>query len=211
MILRALGALILVAGKFKALCLRRYWTARFGSAGPRISIGDSFHAYNPERIRVAEGVVLANRVTLRAMTAYPWADPPQTFSPEIILERNCFLNNGTQISCVRRVTIGENVMIAENGFIADNNHGYRDPDVSIRAQPLTEAGEVHIGTDSWIGANCCIVGNVRIGRHCVVGANSVVTSDLPDHSIAAGAPARIVKRFDRQQNTWIKTPPIAQT
>lgn len=193
--------------KFRRLCLRHYWIGTFAEAGPGISIGDGLQLYGPKHIRLGHGVSIANHVTLRALTGYPWTDPPQTFSPEIVLEDRCFINNFSQISCVNRVVIGANTMIAEGCFIADNNHGYDDPDNSIREQPLRICGEVHVGPDSWIGAHCVIVGNIRIGRHCVIGANSVVTSDLPDFSIAAGAPARILKQFDPVRKQWL--PPAA--
>jgi acetyltransferase-like isoleucine patch superfamily enzyme len=189
--------------KFRRLCIQHYWIGRLGKAGRGISLGDGIQLYGPRHIRMGNGVSIANHITLRAMTVYPWSEPPQAFSPEIVLHDRCFINNFSHISCARRVVIGENVMIAENCFIADNNHGYADPDRPIRAQPLEVEGEVHIGADSWIGANCSIVGNVRIGTHCIVGAHSVVTADIPDYSVAVGAPARIVKRFDRDRGLWI--------
>lgn len=202
--LRILGCGLETWRKFRRLCLRHYWLGRFGKSGRGIAIGDGFQAYAPERIQVGNDVAIANHVTLRAMTAYPWSNPPQAFAPEIVLGERCFINNFSQISCVRRVAIGADVLIAENCFIADNNHGYADSDLPVRAQPLAAAGEVEIGAGSWIGAHCSIVGNVRIGRHCVVGANSVVTTDLPDFSVAAGAPARVLKRFDREKGLWVK-------
>ena len=210
--LRILGCGLETWRKFRRLCLQHYWIGRFGRSGRGIAIGDHFQAYAPERIQVGNGVVIANRVTLRALTAYPWSQPPQFFTPELVLEDNCFLNHGTQISCARRIVIGTNVLIAENCYVADHNHGYRNPDLSIRAQPLETPGEVQIGADSWIGANCCLAGNLRIGRHCVVGANSVVTANVPDYSVVAGAPARILKRFDREKCAWLKEePPLIQS
>ena len=204
-ILQALGCGMAGWHKFRRLCLQHYWIGRFGQSGRGIAIGDHFQAFAPARIQVGNGVVIANRVTLRALTAYPWSQPPQSFTPELVLEDNCFLNHGTQISCARRIVIGANVLIAENCYVADHNHGYRNPDLSIRAQPLETPGEVRIGADSWIGANCCLAGNLRIGRHCVVGANSVVTADVPDYSVVAGAPARILKRYDREKGAWVAT------
>ncbi len=201
-LLRLLGALFTYMRRLRTLCVRHYLIGRLGQAGRRISIGEDVHLYGAEHINIEDDVVIAHRVTLRAMTAYPWADPPQTFQPRITLKRACFINNGSQISCTNRVTIGENVMIAENCFIADNNHGYTDPDRSVREQALTADGEVVVDADSWIGANCCIAGNVRIGKHCVIGANSVVTRNIPDYSVAAGAPARVLKQYDQQSQAW---------
>lgn len=52
-----------------------------------------------------------------------------------------------------------------------------------------------IGDDSYIGINAVIVGNIKIGRHCVIGANSVVTKDVPDYCVAVGSPAKVIKRI----------------
>jgi acetyltransferase-like isoleucine patch superfamily enzyme len=200
------GQCLLIAQKLQALCIRRHYLGRFKQAGRRIAIGRQVDIHEPGCMTVEDDVIIANFVSLRALSAYPWAEPPQSFSPEITLGAGCFINNFTQISCARRVTIGARVMIAERCFIADNNHVYTDPDRSIRVQPLDVPGEVHIGDDSWLGVNVCVVGAVRIGRHCVVGANSVVTTDLPDYCVAAGAPARILKQYDREQRAWIRPP-----
>ena len=79
--------------------------------------------------------------------------------------------------------------------ITDINHRYGN-----KATPIIEQGiicaEVYIGSNSFIGCNAYIAPGVRIGKHCVVGANSVVLGDVPDFSIVAGIPAKIVKRID---------------
>ena len=61
-----------------------------------------------------------------------------------------------------------------------------------------------IGRDSWRGENVCVLG-AKIGRHCVIGANSVVTKDIPDYCIAVGIPARIIKRYCFDSQTWRRT------
>lgn len=61
-----------------------------------------------------------------------------------------------------------------------------------------------IRRDTWIGTNVSIIGNVNIGKHCVIGANSVVTHNIPDYSVAVGCPARVIKRYDFNQNKWVK-------
>ena len=168
--------------KFRRLCLRHYWIGTFAEAGPGISIGDGLQLYGPKHIRLGHGVSIANHVTLRALTGYPWTDPPQTFSPEIVLEDRCFINNFSQISCVNRVVIGANTMIAEGCFIADNNHG-DDPASSIREQPLG-FGEVHIG--GFVDRRPLSSSGTSDCRHCVIRATrSHVRS--ADFSIAADA------------------------
>ena len=64
--------------------------------------------------------------------------------------------------------------------------------------------EVQIGEGSWLGENVCVMG-VSIGKHCVVGANSVVTKDFPDYCVIVGAPAKIIKRYCFEQQKWKKT------
>jgi acetyltransferase-like isoleucine patch superfamily enzyme len=61
-----------------------------------------------------------------------------------------------------------------------------------------------IGDGSWIGENACIIG-AHVGKNCVIGANAVVTSDIPDYSVAVGVPAVVIKRFDAPSKMWISS------
>ena len=82
-------------------------------------------------------------------------------------------------------------------YITDCNHEYRDIDVSVIDQGIVQKGQkVSIGGGSYIGINAVIVWNIRIGRHCVIGANSVVTKDVPDYCVAVGSPARVIKNIE---------------
>ena len=79
-------------------------------------------------------------------------------------------------------------------YITDCNYEYRDIHVSVIDQGIAQKGQKSsIGGGSYIGINAVIVGNIRIGRHCVIGANSVVTKDVPDYCVAVGCPARVIK------------------
>jgi acetyltransferase-like isoleucine patch superfamily enzyme len=81
-------------------------------------------------------------------------------------------------------------------FISDNDHSYSDLDLPIIQQPIKFKKNVSIGSGSWIGENVCIIG-ASIGRNCVIGANSVVTKDVPDFSVVAGNPAKVIKTIER--------------
>lgn len=61
-----------------------------------------------------------------------------------------------------------------------------------------------IGDGTWIGTNVVIVGNIHIGKNCVIGANSVVTKDIPDYSVAVGIPAKVIRKYDFEKKEWIK-------
>lgn len=113
------------------------------------------------------------------------------------------VGNHSHIICTRRIVIGARVLIADRVYIADNLHEYEDVTRAIMDQPLRQLEPVAIGAGSWIGENVCIVG-CAIGENCVIGANSVVTRNIPDHCVAFGSPAAPVKRFCRDSHKWRK-------
>lgn len=99
------------------------------------------------------------------------------------------------------VTIGDDVIMGPDVKIYSRNHVFDDPDRPIAVQGkrfLTTS----VGDDVWIGANVVILAGVKIGAHCVIGAGAVVTRDVPEWSIAAGNPARVIRdRRDHARNT----------
>jgi acetyltransferase-like isoleucine patch superfamily enzyme len=148
---------------------------------------------------------LANHVTLQ-VGAYVAVLPGTPDAPGLVVGRGTLVGNYAHIIVTHRVEIGEKVLIADRVYLSDNLHDYRDVTRPVMDQPLRQTGDVVIGDGSWIGENVCIIG-ARIGRHCTVGANSVVTRDLPDHCVAAGAPVVIVRRYCEDTRTWRPTDP----
>lgn len=126
--------------------------------------------------------------------------------PALRIGARTMIGNFSHIVCTRRVEFGEGVLTADRLFVSDNGHNFADPDMPIRDQGLTQLNDVVIGDGTWIGENVCISG-ASIGRNCVIAANSVVTRDIPDRCVAAGAPARIIKRYCNETGTWRKTDP----
>ena len=101
-----------------------------------------------------------------------------------------------RISIANSLEIGEKVLLSPNVYITDCDHEYRNISVPVIDQGIAQKGQtVSIGYGSYIGINAVIVGNVKIGKHCVIGANSVVTKDVPDYCVAVGSPARVIKRM----------------
>jgi len=98
----------------------------------------------------------------------------------------------------------ENVLTADRVYISDCSHGYSDVAVPVCKQAVVQKKSVRIGEGSWLGINVCVLG-ANVGKHCVIGANSVVTKDIPDYCVAAGSPARVIKRFDMVSGLWRKT------
>lgn len=127
-----------------------------------------------------------------------------TKQARITIGDNCRFAHHLQISCAHNVTINDNVNIAPFVFITDHNHEYRDINFPIKDQGIMidDGDSIVIGEDTWIGTKATIIGNIHIGKHCVIAANSVITKDIPDYSIAAGIPAKIIKRYNFKTNQW---------
>ncbi len=106
-----------------------------------------------------------------------------------------FLNLGVMIAALDLVEIGEHCMFANGCLITDADHRFDDPHTPVPWQGFTSKGPTHVGDNVWCGANVVITSGVTIGDRCVIGANSVVTEDIPAFSIAAGAPAKVLRRI----------------
>lgn len=120
----------------------------------------------------------------------------------VTIGKGCKLNWGTQIESMSEVFIGDYVLIAPNVHITDRNHEYKDISIPIIKQGWFSNGVVKIDDGCWIGINTVIIGPVHIGRNCVIGANSVVTKDIPDYSVSVGNPARIIRRYNFETQLW---------
>lgn len=114
----------------------------------------------------------------------------------------------SRIGCAGYIKIGDYVAMGPNCFIADYNHEYQNISIPIKKQgrhftPKPDSSpNIEIGDGSWLGTHVAIAGNIKIGRHCVIGANSVVTKDIPDYSVAVGSPAKVIKRYNFESGTW---------
>ncbi len=107
-----------------------------------------------------------------------------------------FLNIGVMVAALELVEIGEHCMFANGCFISDGSHRFDDPHKPVPWQGFTTKGPTRIGDNVWCGAHAVITSGVTIGERSVIGANSVVTTDIPPFSIAAGTPARVLRTIE---------------
>ncbi|WP_349426390.1 acyltransferase [Microbacterium sp. LWS13-1.2] len=164
----------LVAGGFQS----------FG-AGSRIML--PARIANPDRIAVGAGVLIG---------AGSWLMVPSRDEPGPVIELHDRVRmRGASISAVRSVVIEEAVGIAAGVYISDHSHGFDLVDVPIRDQPLTEPRPVRVCRGAWLGQNVVVMPGVTVGEGAVVGANAVVTRDIPPRTVAVGAPARVVREL----------------
>ena len=114
-------------------------------------------------------------------------------SGRIRIGRGTFLNVAVMVASVELVEIGDHCMLANGCFITDGNHRFDDFEQPVTWQGFSTKGPTRIADNVWCGANVVITSGVTIGERCVIGANSVVNRDLPPYSLAAGAPAKVLK------------------
>ena len=107
-----------------------------------------------------------------------------------------FLNLGVMVASVEAVEIGDHCMFANGCFVTDGNHRFDDPEQPVTWQGFTTKGPTRVEDNVWCGANVVVTSGVTIGERSVIGANSVVTADVPAFSIAAGSPARVLRGID---------------
>lgn len=160
----------------------------------------AFCAY-PFRIDGAEWIEIGEKTFLQK-GSWLYCGKIDGIEPSLRLGRGCVFGYNNHITSVRDMVIGDFVLTANNVYISDNLHEYEDISRPIIQQPVRFKSAVSIGDGSWIGENVSIIG-ARIGKNCVIGANAVVTRDIPDYSVAVGIPAVVIRRFDTQLNKWV--------
>ncbi|MEA5258222.1 acyltransferase [Arcicella aquatica] len=101
------------------------------------------------------------------------------------------------------VTVGNNVIFAQNIVMSGLNHVYTDVTLPIDLQPVITA-QITIEDDCWIGANAVITAGVTIGKHSVIAGGAVVTKNIPPFSVAVGNPAKVIKQYNATSGQWEK-------
>jgi len=119
-------------------------------------------------------------------------------SPVVTIGDRVLIGKGSGIVGHQSVEIGDDVFTGHHVYITDANHGYEDPRLPIGAQ-FAPSRPVRIGAGSWLGHGAVVLPGATIGAHVVIGAGAVVTGEIPDHSVAVGNPARVVRTTDPAQ------------
>jgi acetyltransferase-like isoleucine patch superfamily enzyme len=120
---------------------------------------------------------------------------------------NVIIGNKTRVGInsviIGPAFIGDDVRLAQNVVVSGLNHNYQDISKPIHEQGVSTE-DIYIGDETWIGANSVVLPGVFIGKHCVIAAGSVVTKNIPSYCVAAGNPARIIKRYNCDSDQWEK-------
>lgn len=169
----------------------------FFSIGRYVTICPPFRYANLSQIELGNYVVI-HRDSWVQVVGSGGADR----SPRLILKDNVSIGMGATISAAKKIIFEEGVFSARNIYVSDHGHEFRDVSIPVRSQGIGNIAEVRIGKNTWLGQNCVILPGVTIGKHCVIGANSVVNRDIPDYAVAAGAPARIIRLYNKETEVW---------
>ena len=154
-----------------------------------VTAGQSVYIGKHCNLKGKHHITLEDSVTVRPYTQI-WSGGAVRIGKKSEIGERC------RISIANSLEIGEKVLISPNVYITDCDHEYRNIDIPVIDQGIVQRGQkVSIGEGSYIGINAVIVGNVIIGKHCVIGANSVVTKDVPDFCVAVGSPAKVIKKI----------------
>jgi len=171
----------------------------FGEYGRDVYIGPGVIVNRPRFVSLGDRVrILRNtNINLHPKDRHS-QDILLKLGTDVIISENCY------ISACNSIIIEENVGISPNVMIIDNSRKPGDILRPSKEQDISKDGYVRIGADSWIAFGSCVLPNVTIGRHCIIGALSVVNTDIPEYSVAVGSPARVVKRYDFEKKKWVK-------
>ena len=147
--------------------------------------------FNQRYIHVGNQVMIGEHVALSAGMI-----PGQECltNPVVRIGDRCLIGRGSGIVGHYSIDIGDDVWTGHHVYITDQSHGYEDVTKPISQQSQPEKS-VSIGDGSWLGHGVVVLPGAKIGRNVAVGANSVVSGELPDFSVAVGAPARVIRQY----------------
>lgn len=172
-------------------------TGKFKNVGKGCSIRPILNVTHPEKINLGDDVSLGIFCWIGVNTSIKK-------SAKLSIGNRVHIGAGSMIIAADKIEIGNNIVMSERVTILDHYHDYQNADLPIIDQPIVSKGEIAIEDDCFFGINSVIMGQVRIGKHSVIGANSVVTRDVPAYSVVAGTPAKVIKKYDSRKKQWIK-------
>lgn len=176
-----------------------------GAVGRNVTFGYGVVLRHPHKIRLGDDVVIDDLVLL---------DAKGSGNRGIEIGSGGFIGRGTILSCKdgdivlgerinigfnsevfsgSRVQVGRDGLFAAYTYLVGGGHDFENGDLAVLDQARPSRG-IEVGDNVWLGTGAKVLDGVRLGRDVVVGANAVVSTDLPDGAVAAGVPARILRQ-----------------
>lgn len=174
-----------------------YYKKRLANIGKNSQIGQNFSIINPDGISIGDNFSGGCDIALWSWNAVNI----QGDDCKLIIKDNVSITDRCIISAANRIEIGNGCLLGRDTFITDNSHGenisINELNISPHERNIFSKGTVIIGDNVWTGKNVCIMPNVKIGNGAIIGANSVVTHNIPPYSVAVGSPAKVIKTIEK--------------
>lgn len=183
----------LLVRAFRVGCTRLLWGWRLNALGKRSILWRSLFVKNPRAIAIGSRVTIMSQFVLADLC------PDRGEVPKIVIGNGCTINFRFQCNAAQLVRIGRNVLIASNVLITDSDHVVEPGGVPVSKNLKFVTQPVYVEDNCWLGQNAVILKGVIIGHDSIVGANTVVTKDVPPYSVVAGNPARMIKRLSESK------------
>lgn len=164
----------------------------------------------PFVLRGRKYISFGNRLTTGywcRFEVYPTDDDTRK---RLVLGNNIQMNDFVHICAIDHVEIGDGCLFASHVYISDNSHGRYSGGISESSPEEAPdhreyiTAPVKIGKNVWLAEGVIVMPGVTIGDGCVIGAHSVVNKDIPEGCIAVGSPAIVIKKYDKEQQRWLK-------
>lgn len=209
--LRKLAKRIAIRILRRALGIAQSDLPRFGNNPKNLRIQLPRRISGSERIFIGDYVSLGPGAFLVAQTHYPTPgmrhpekeQTIQTFDPKITIGHRVTSTGNLTLAAMCEITIEDDVMFASNINITDGLHGYETANEPYKYQKLFRIAPIVVKHGCWIGQNVVVMPGVTIGELSIIGANSVVTKNIPAKSIAVGAPAKVIKKWEEATHQWV--------
>ncbi|EOB1207375.1 acyltransferase [Photobacterium damselae] len=120
----------------------------------------------------------------------------------IRIDKSVYIGRYANIHSGSRVTLSEGVVLSDYVYISTLSHSFFPENGYIMSQPSYDKGEIFVGKNSFIGFGAKILPNVTLGEWCIVGSGAVVTKSFPSYVMIAGNPAKIIKKYNRDNSKW---------
>ncbi len=171
----------------------------------KIKFGDGVNIENNVIIDALskDGVSIGNNVKIGDFTRILCTGTIKNIGSGIKIGNNCGVGENCFFGAAGGIEIGNDVIMGQNVRFHSENHNYSNLELPIRLQGVTNKG-IKIGNNCWIGSGAVFLDGVSVGDGCVIGANTLVNKSIPDNSIVAGNPVRIIKSRKNQDNFWGK-------
>lgn len=189
--------ILLIKRKVYNIVFTRLYSLFFFNFGKHSLIGCNSTYLGIGRISIGEQTRIGRYAVITAWEKIN----KEVFSPQIVIGNDCAIGEFVHITAINSITIGNNVLMGRRVTITDNSHGINSSIAELQLPPnqrkLYSKGPVVIEDNVWIGDKATILAGVKIGYGSIVGANAVVTKDVPAYSIVGGIPAKVLRTINK--------------